>query len=411
MTQPNPHLLSAARLMTASLALNTTLPDIRRLFAAASGIDWLVLAHHADGHSLTPLLYDVWQRADVLPYLPAGIARHMSQAFADNDHRNDFIREEVREIHELLAQAGVAHLVLKGWPLVEQLYTRPAHRVLYDHDVLVHVDQASAGYAALQAAGFRPLAGQEDRWVEKHLPPLWRNDGYPWDGYLFDPIYPRPVELHLSLWEESWRGLRVTALPDLWAHTRTRLVAGAPMELLSVENTLLHLAMHFAGHLVEREARLNQLLDLALFLNLEAAHFNWEAVMAQAEASGIGRFVYTSMELAHRIFDAPLPPPAIWQQLAEATPARFRAWLAAAGPTDVLTADYRRRERGRDYHLTFLAAESFAERAGIVRFALFPPVGHLRQKYRLHHRWQTPLVYPRHLLERLMAYGTAMFFR
>lgn len=389
-------LLQNAQLIASSLHLNA--PSVH----LAGGIDWPQLLHHADGHSLTPLLYAVWREAGLLDQIPVEALDRLARAYTDNAERNSYIRRELLEIHTILTEADVPHLVLKGWPLVERLYTNPAQRVLYDHDFLVPVERAEAGQRALRAAGFRPLPGK-DEWIEKHLPPLWRNEGYDWDGYLFDPYYPRPVELHTRLWEQGWRGLRMQQLPNLWRRAQTASVAGVSMQLLSDADTLVHLAVHFAGHLVEREARLNQLLDLVRFIELSTP--DWEQVWAQAAQANVIRFVYASLTLAQQIFGAPLPPENIWHRFSAATPPGFRAWLAGPGTDDVLTADYRRREKGKDYHLTFIAAASASERLGIVRFALLPPLGQLMAKYNLRYRWLGPLFYPRYVAERVSTYG------
>ncbi|MFQ5612739.1 MAG: nucleotidyltransferase family protein [Anaerolineae bacterium] len=392
--------LSIARFIARSLHLDAAPPPL------TEDVDWAQLVHHADGHSLTPLLFTTWREAGFIDQLPLSIQDHLTKAYHDNARRNQYIRRELLEIHQLLTGAGVPHLVLKGWPLAERLYADPAQRVLYDHDFLVPPERAEAGWRALNAAGFRPLPGK-DGWIEKHLPPVWRNDGYDWNGYLFDPHYPRPVELHLRLWEQGWRGLNVTQLPDPWPAAQTRPVAGTPMRVLSDEDALVHLAMHFAGHLIEREARLSQLLDLARFVQ-QASGLDWGRVLAQAGQANVGRFVYASLFLAHRLFGAPLPPAGVWSRLARATPPAFRAWLARHGVDDALTADYRRPEKGQDYRLTFLAARSTAERLGIVRFAALPPAGQLMAKYHLRHRWLSPLFYPRHLIERVGSYGRAV---
>ncbi len=394
------------------------LPDAQRLtdslrltspkFNLSGDVDWSVLLNHADGHSLTPLLYTTWRAAGVLPGLPDPVRVRMEKAYRDNEQRNAHICAELIDIHHLLESAGVPHLVLKGWPLVERLYPDPAQRVLYDHDFLVPADQAEIGHRALRAAGFRPLP-RKDEWVEKHLPSLWRNDGYVWDGDLFDPHYPRPVELHVRLWEDHWRGLSIKPLPDVWSRAQTRRVAGVPMRVLSDEDTLVHLAMHFAGHLIEREARLNQLLDLARFV--QRTPLDWGRCLALAESANVSRFVFASLCLAHAIFDSPLPPALIWERLAARTPTAFREWLTQHGPADVLTSDYRQRDKGKDYQLTFLAARSLPEKLGIVRFAALPPLGQLMAKYNVRSRWLGAFLYPRHLAERLSLYGRALLTR
>lgn len=391
-------LYAAAQFIADTLRLDAAVPPL-----PPPGLDWPALLNHADGHSLTPLLFARWRAAGLLDALPSDIRARAGQAHADNARRNQNIRAELVEIHQILAQADVPHLVLKGWPLVEQLYAHPAHRVLYDHDFLVPPHRAEAGHRALREAGFTPLPAK-DEWIKKHLPPLWRNNGYQWDGYLFDPDYPRPVELHVGLWEDGWRGLQVQPLADPWRGARPALVAGVPMRLLSRENTVIHLAMHFAGHLIERDARLNQLLDLARYVWREWAALDWRSILVRSEAAGVARFVYASLWLAHEVLGAPLPPVSIWEPLAAQTPSAFKDWLAQHGVTDVLNRDYRRPDRGQDYRLTFLAASSLRERAGIVRFAAFPPLDQLLKKYNVRRRWLGPLYYPRHVWERARLY-------
>lgn len=394
--------LADARLLTDSLRLDAPGVDV-----AARVSDWDAWLTHADRHSLTPLLAATWRAAGVLDSLPLEVRARLLRAYADNAARNGRIRQELLDIHDLLAAAGVQPIVLKGWPLVERLYADPAERVLYDHDLLATTEAAHTGHAALRAAGFQPLPAK-DEWVEKHLPPLWRNDGYRWDGYLFDPLYPRPVELHVRLWEDGWRGLDVRALPDPWPRAATRTVAGRPMRVLGDADALIHLAMHFAGHLVEREARLNQLLDLARFrAGVEA---DWDLVLNLAGAARVERFVYASLWLAHAVFAAPLPPDEAWRRLSARTPAGFRTWLSEHGPADVVTGDYRHRQAGQDYRLTFLAARTLGEKLGIARFAALPPLGQLQAKYRLRHRWQAALLYPRHFAERIWLYGRGLLF-
>jgi hypothetical protein len=401
-----PSKINVFNLLTTAQIIANTLRLDRPITPVEGPIDWELLLHHADGHSLTPLLYATWRNAGQLERLPPASRARLAQAYTANARRNDNIRRELLEIHQLLSQAGVPALLLKGWALLENFYPDPATRVLYDHDLLVPAHLAERGQQALQAAGFRPLPGK-DQWIEKHLPALWRNDGYAWNGYLFDPLYPRPVELHLGLWEQGWRGLRLNQLADPWAGGVTQIIAGTPMLRLSNENMLIHLAMHFAGHLIEREARLNQLLDLARLSQQWSATLDWAQVISQTNRARVGRFVYASLYLARQIFGAPAPPPAIWQQLSAATPPAFRVWLSEHGPSDVLTADFRRRERGQDYQLTFLAAQSLLEKMGIIRFAALPPAEQLVAKYHLRHSWLGPFYYPRYLAERLLAYRQA----
>ena len=378
-----------------SFATNVDLP---------AEVDWAALIDHADAHSLTPMLWSAWSRSTWLRRIPFETLERVARALRDNMNRQSNIKAEFLEIDALLTAAQVPHITLKGYPLAEHLYTDPAHRVIYDHDFLVPPQAAATGHQALLAAGFKPLPAK-DEWIEKHLPPVWRNDGYQWDGYLFDPKYPRPVELHVRLWEKNWRGLQVNDLPDIWRDAQTQTVAGREIQTLSVEDTIGHLGMHFAGHLIEREARLSQLLDLARAVQ-QSKKIDWDQVINKTTTAGVARFVYASLYLAHKIFGVLLPPAEIWQRLDAETPPAFRSWLSTQGVNDVLVSNYRRRNKGKDYELTFMAAGSLFERAGILRFAAVPPLGQLMTKYNVRHRWLAALMYPRYIADRLKTYGS-----
>lgn len=395
-------LLETAYRITNSLRLDAPRHDL-------AGVAWPQLLRHADGHSLTPLLHDVWRAAGALQDAPTEARERLARAHRDNGARNENIRRELLECHALLSEAGADPIVLKGWPLIERLYADPAQRVLYDHDFLLHEAEARAAHDALLRAGFRPRP-TGDEWNKKHLPPVWRNDGYVWDGYLFDPHYPRPVELHVRLWETRWRGLHIRPLPDPWARAAQRKVAGRPMQVLCDEDTLIHLAMHFGEHLVQREARLNQLLDLARFVACTPQP-DWAAVRARATAAGVARFVYAGLFLAHDIFGSPLPPEQDWAALAGQTSPALRAWLQSHGTSDVLTSDFRRPQHEQTYRLTFKAARTASEKIGILRFAALPPLAQLMKKYRVRNRWLGMLMYPRFMLERAGKYGRGLVSR
>ena len=75
-------LLATAQLIVNALRLDAPTPQIE------GEIDWEQLVHHADGHSLTPLLYATWRDVGQLDHLPPAIRDRMAQAYADNALRN-----------------------------------------------------------------------------------------------------------------------------------------------------------------------------------------------------------------------------------------------------------------------------------------------------------------------------------
>jgi hypothetical protein len=369
------------------------------------GVDWPSFFDRADAHGVTPLIADRWQALGVLDRVPSQARERLLTAYRDNAERNAHVRREVIEYWQVIANAGVPAILLKGWPLVETLYESPALRLITDVDVLIPADQAQATLRALAAAGLEPLPRNRDAWVEKHLPAYWRLDGrvvtYPLAN-MFDPQHPRSVEAHVRVWEANFRGLRLGEPAGLWERSRIVDVAGQPMRILSLADTLVHLCVHWACHWIEREARLNQLVDLDRFVRKFGARVDWEQVLEIGRAARVARFVFAAIEVVRLTLGTPLPPPAPLDDLRAECPAGLRRWIERQAADDVRSMNPRRPDKSRAYRLTWLSAQSIAERAGIVRYALLPPREFIMGRYGLKRRWQAIPFYIPYVLSRAL---------
>lgn len=391
-------------LIAASIPL---VPDAAQVRAAMTrpALDWDDVLYLADGHGITPLLYQLWQRLNLLELISPPAQTRMAQAYADNSTRNTDARREFRDVMGMMAHAGVETIVIKGLPLLEQLYPDPAERVLYDCDLLARDEtQARRGYETLAAAGFTPVPTKTGAVVHKHLPSLWRRNGFVRRGYLFDVMQPRPVEMHVLLWDTRWRGLDMLPLPDVWAHSRMIEVADTAVRVMSPEDTVIHLCVHLATHLVEREARVGQAIDIARLLAARVTEIDWTRVLEASAQARVTRFVYLALCAVHTLTGAPLPPQNIVDALRAKTPARLRAWVESGSTQDLLSMDYRNTDLSRAYALTFAATQSWREKARVLQFALFPPLEALQAEYGGRGVW----LYARHLEGRGRVYLDAL---
>jgi hypothetical protein len=309
---------------------------------------------------------------------------------------------------ERLTGLGVETIVLKGLPLIDQLYPDPAQRVLYDFDLLAREpEQARRGLEALRADGYTPVPTKNGAAVTKHLPSVWKLNGFVRRSDLFDPALPRPVELHVTLWDAHWRGLDVLQPTDLWVHSRRANVDSTPVRILSPEHTLMHLCVHLSTHLIEREARLGQALDVGRLLVHPNFRPDWERLLAAAAAANVSRLVYLALSLANSLAGAPLPPSNVMDRLRQNTPPRLAAWAERAAAADLLAMDYRRPDLHQAYALTFAAARTRREQARVLRFALLPSRSSLEQEYAARGPW----VYVRHIGGRGRVYLLALAHR
>lgn len=385
-------------------------PDPARLSRAltAPGLNWDDLLYRADGHGITPLLCGLWRRLELMDRVPAPARSRVEQAYADNAVRNADAGRELHELMERMAEARVESLVLKGLPLIRQLYDDPAERVLYDLDLLAQsVQEAERGYRALLDAGYMPVPTKPGAAVEKHLPSVWRANGFVRREYLFDVTLLRPVEMHLTLWDRNWRGLTLGVLPALWERSRVVDIDGMRVRTLSPEDTCVHLCVHLATHLVEREARLGQASDVARLLLSRASTLDWQYIVQAGDDARVIRLVYLALRVVGALTGAPLPPASILETLAARTPPALRQWAEQQSGNDLLAMDYRRVDLARAYSLTFAAADSWRESASVVRFALLPSRDALRQEY----GGDSLLEYARHAGRRGRAYFNARLKR
>lgn len=391
-------------LIAASIPLAPESENIRAQLSR-SELAWDDVLYLADGHGITPLLYTLWKRMDLLALVPAAARARMAQAYDDNATRNADARREFQELVALMENARVEFVVMKGLPLLLQLYADPAERVLYDFDLLARDEtHARRGYDALLTAGFTPVPMKAGTFVTKHLPSVWRLNGFARRGYLFDVAQPRPVEMHTTLWDTDWRGLDLQPIPDLWARSVQVAVDEKNVRVLSLEDTFAHLCVHLATHLVEREARVGQAIDIARLLAQRGDAFDWTRVIAASEAARVTRFVYLALRAVNVLTGAPLPPQNILDTLRAKTPARLRAWIEQHGARDLLAMDYRHTDLSRAYALTFAATQSWREKIRVVRFALLPSLDTLQAEYGA----GGALLYARHIERRGRVYLNAL---
>jgi hypothetical protein len=380
-----------SHLIVCSVRSDATRSTLAPALEAMPDAAWREFLRAADRHGVTPLIADRWQAIGLVDQAPAAVRDRLLAAYRANDARNACVRREVVEYWQLLTQAAVPGIVLKGWPLARMLYESPALRLITDLDVLIPHDKAAAGLRALEAAGLERLPVNREAWVQKHLPAYWRVNGrrvtYPLAD-VFDPHHPRAVELHVRVWEQNFRGLRLRNPEGLWERSRWVSVAGCSMRVPSLEDTFIHLCVHWACHWIEREARLNQLVDLDRFVRKYADRLDWPVALRVSEAAGVSRLVCAALHVARLVLDTPPVPDEVTDRFRAACPRGLRRWIDRYAAEDVLQLAGDPPDKGTAYVLTWLSAQSMSERVGVLRYALLPPREFIMRRYRLKRRWQ-----------------------
>lgn len=195
---------------------------------------------------------------------------------------------------DTLRAGNIRWLVLKGLPLAQRVYGHPLARMAVDVDVLVSAREFDAAREALLAAGYRlttkfPETPARRRWHAR----IAQNQDFVGRGVA--------VELHWRLCGNP----RLFDAPFDELHERRREVAigGRPYATLGMDDELLYLMCHGAGH---GWASLKWLGDVAMiFSGMGARH--WRRVTARCRAEGLDALLSSAVELSRSAFHLDLP--------------------------------------------------------------------------------------------------------
>lgn len=380
---------------------------------------WPTFHYLADLHGVTPLLFLTYQAGGRLQALPEPVQAHLQRACVNTLSRAQWMLPHFHSLAHELTTAGIGFLILKGFPLITQLYGDLGARPSYDIDFWLR-DPGDAPQAVeiLQELGYEsvPELAVDRRGEHRHLVPFWKPLARPKEGDYFHPRLPWTVEPHVALWEEDWWGLRLKALDGVWERKTTVLVDGKPAPVLGAADSLVYLSMHQMLHIIAGNARLMHLQDLhRLCPRLSAA--DWQEAWFLAERAGLEVFLAAVLWLTRSVFNTALPPEA--QEAMGRTLARraVRRWLERGAAEEVLLQDptvpYSRLHRLA--WLSALFAHGFWQKPRaflqpILGTAL-PPEELIRRKYDLKDGQSVALYYVPHILQGAVGYARRAFLR
>jgi hypothetical protein len=301
--------------------------------AGLEAVDQDDLAVNALALGLAPLLhYRLEQWGHALPDPKA----HAKLAFA---RRAEEARQAAlrAQLGEALARMPAPPIVLKGAYLAEKVYPAPGLRPMNDIDLLFRPQDLPAAAEALYALGYRSKEKPADLGpgITKHIHTFRRaGDLASTPNPYLSAAGDRMIEPHRSL-EESWFGLKCDLTPGMWERSAETEIAGQRARALSPEDTLLHVGVHLAFHLIMGAPSFVQLVDVATLVTRRAPA--WDDFLARARALRASGYCYAALRLAAHSLSAPVPP-GVLQALAGDCPPGVRA--AAEG---LSLAEMRRR--------------------------------------------------------------------
>jgi hypothetical protein len=343
------------RLMTALLRAEPKIdPTLVRIFDEDEW-EWfadLVIKRHR----IAPAILGALAAAGVTP--PERVMARLTEEVRANAFMALAHKAETARLISALAERRCDPMILKGWPLAEELLGTAAGRHSKDIDFYITAGEVETCLDVLSSLGYE--ACDEHRWRVALIdrPALFAECN---DVAVWSEARQCQVEIH-------WRSNHFRWWTDLcdtdsdgrnWPLDET----GVKVRIPTRSACLVYLSLHGQQH---SWARLKWLHDIALILR----HRDGETLAADLECArraGAGRATVSAVHLAHHVFGDPVPvgwPEPDW--IARKMLRRFARGIAAdsAAPGTL-------RARFEFYWAGLLMAEGTAQRLGVLRYAFW----------------------------------------
>jgi hypothetical protein len=223
---------------------------------------WDALITLAEAQSMAPLLYHHLQKAEVP--LSSEFRLQLQGLILRHRQANAIRLNVLSHILDMLAEAGIQVLVLKGGALAPLVYVQVGLRPMSDLDLLVTDTAAQEAQNLLWQAGFRPnTEAQHIPSDHRHLPVLMMQQ----DGLTVS------VEIHRQLLGGLWaQAKNPSAL--VWDAPLSFSLNGRPAYTLAP----IHMLWHLCHHTLAEPARLIRLVDITAVAEKYVEEIDWTAV-------------------------------------------------------------------------------------------------------------------------------------
>jgi hypothetical protein len=342
----------------AALQLNEPQPQSLTLLSDG---DWHELLTFCDLAHLTLPLLDPCKSV-----APAWVRSRMNQNLADNCTRKHKIALAYDEIAFAFANAGIDHLVIKGFAQFPDFVAALDYRMQSDIDLYCPLTSIPAAQEALQKLGYTT-----DRALEKHpadhLPEMTRRRGWRWQGNMYDPEMPPAVDLHYCFWNDAATRIAVQGIDAFWDRREIRKHINFYFPALSTIDNLAFSALHILRDLSRGDWVVHHVYEVACFLDKRAEDASLWQAWSKAHDQPLRSLQSISFYLAQRWFGCRCSPEVAHE--IEQLPKPVGRWLARFWQSP-LTGMFAPNKHGLWLHLALLPTTR--DKILILANALFP---------------------------------------
>lgn len=259
--------------------------------------EWPEILAVARAHRVEQLVFMALERGTCPRSAPPPELAQLAGRYLLTAAGNKKIFADLRDALQVLEEAGVQVVVLKGAALAETVYGDPGLRPMVDVDLLVRREHVERAVSALLAAGFRRAGPPE-------LRPGFDRDFRVEIEMVSAGAQPVGVEIHWHLTGPLFVCRRVN-YPGLWSRVVPASVASRSTLVLGPEDWVLHLVAHACYK--HRQLSLLDLCDLDRLIRFFGERLDWELLLALGEERRWLPAFAMAIEWACRLLETPVP--------------------------------------------------------------------------------------------------------
>ena len=251
--------------------------------------------------------------------MPGWVLDRIDRNIACTAERFERIKQEYAEIASALREAGIDHLVAKGFSLCPEFVVHPRFRSQSDVDIFCLPESVERAVEALHGIGYETLQNA-DHLRGHHVPPLGRKSSWKWRGDLFDPEIPLGVELHFRFSDETLEKFAPLGIEDFWQRRVTGRVDDLTFPTLATVDQFGYSALHILRHLLDGMTPIYNVFEVAQFLHTRANDDQFWAEWKTLHHDSVRSLQAVACMLARAWFGCALPR-AVEDEIAQLSPA------------------------------------------------------------------------------------------
>lgn len=257
--------------------------------------DWKYFADLANAHGVGALAYHNLEKLGFIRYVPEETAKFLYDTLMLSLARNTSHMSEMKKVLNLLNNAGIKTVLLKGLALEMSVYGNKGLRQMTDVDVLISRENCIKGWELLIADGFESLPVKSFfhnliiTQTGKHLPSLLKN------GF--------SIEIHHELFGAG----KNTLTKMLYEDTFETEINGERTYIPKAQLFFLYLVKHLHYHEMNNESQLRLYTDLVVLSDRFRDEILNKDLPGLADQAGMSEIIARKLEILQDFWEISFP--------------------------------------------------------------------------------------------------------